>query len=299
MRMNTQMPKKLASGSWQLSKLLKIRFLIDEACKAEANSQPGYTKLAWPLRLNERGEIVLHRRRILLRFALMALGLLLLFYGLGTSMKPLSFALICGATLPVVFVLLKGTQRKAQGKPYWQFSLRDVLVVTTVIALVLAVNRWERYNEYIDSMREDARRELFAGIPQIIGTGSFRISGTPATISIVAKRPSFSDDDLREILDIIDRLEAADAPITHLQLIDTNLTDRGVALLSELHTLRSCLLDGSNITDEAIDDLQQIDDLDVLSVERTAVSDDRLKQLSIDRPDMSIISSTTYQKPNP
>lgn len=109
MPMNLRMSKKAASRTWQLSRLLRIRFLIEEARQAEANGQPGYTNLAWPLRLDDRGEIVLHRGRIRWRFALMVLGLQLLFYGLGSSMKPLPFALICGATLPVVFVLLKGT----------------------------------------------------------------------------------------------------------------------------------------------------------------------------------------------
>ena len=271
---------------------------IEEVHKDEsAPARPEAAKLHWLLKRNDGGEIVIRWGPALGRLVLMLASFVffswLVNLVLGQPFRPTRNAVLYGLMVVCFIWYLGSIQRKAQGKPKWQFNLRDVLVLITVVALMFAVNHWERN---VRLKLDAARQQLTADLEQVVGTGKVTIAGHPGRADIFVTRTSFDDHDLEEIIALTERSSTLNCSITGMSLMNTQVTDRGAAALAGLTNLEYCLLDGTQLTDKAVDSLQTLVNLKLISVSNTSVTEPRLRQLSLDRPDMKILSMPV-QKP--
>lgn len=216
-------------------------------------------------------------------------------YFRGQPFRPTRMIVLYGVMVVCLVWLLGAMQRQAQGKPKWQFQLRDILVLITVIGVILAAGRWER--DYAFG-KQTERQTISDEIVELTGARRVSVSGNPGSTMIFAFRSTFGDGDLDKLVQLTDRLNSLDAPITFLDLSGTQITDQGAAALASLDSLEFCFLDKTQVSDQAVDELQQLQHLKVLSVRNTGVSVNRLKQLSIDRPDLDI-EPKTYQVKRP
>jgi hypothetical protein len=183
-------------------------------------------------------------------------------------------------------LLLHFLKRRAEGRRLWQFSLSTLLASVTVACILLAMTGTDRRH---DLERQAMRGQLFRSIMQIVGTGNVHITG--GTL-IQVQRPSFNDDDLRDVLELREQLERHDCPISILDFSGTNISDRGVAELKQLRSLEYIFLLNTSITDASIDVLGTLPNLKMLGVNNTQVTPERLKKLSQDRPGLRIEPQT-------
>ncbi len=203
-----------------------------------------------------------------------------------------SVPMIAASTIIMALTWMWVLRRYIPGQSLWKFSLRDLFIGFTGMCLVFALGGLDR-----QSARETRanRERLQVDIQAIVGNGTVRISGSPGSTHVRVNRASFGNDDLKEVLQFTEQLNEVGAPITFLDLSGTGITDRGISSLVILNSLEFCFLGRTKITDKSIGTFENLPDLKVFSVMRTAVIAERLLKLSIDRSDMDI-SPKTYQR---
>jgi hypothetical protein len=175
-------------------------------------------------------------------------------------------------------------KRHAEGKSIWQFNLSALLLGITAACVMFALMGADRR---ADLERFVKRVELRDAIQQIVGLGKGQVHITGGSL-IQVKRPTFNDEDLRQILALRDQLEAYDSPISILDLSGTSVTDDGVAELKRVQSLQFCFLDNTTVTDNSVDSLAELPNLKVLSFSSTQVTPQRLQRLKRERPKLSI-----------
>jgi hypothetical protein len=199
----------------------------------------------------------------------------------------IAFSAIAGI-LPSV-LLLYIARRHAEGKSARQFSVTALLTCTAVACVLFALLGSQRRTD----MEVFAKRQrLQDEITMIVGKGNVHVTGTTL---VQVKRSSFDDHDLQKLLQRKRQLDEVDAPLTNLDLSDTNITDHGVGKLKIVDSLEYCFLERTGVTDTSIDTLSQLPNLRVASVASTAVTSERLLKLSIERPRLNI-EPKTYLK---
>lgn len=254
-------------------------------------------RLHWYLRRNAAGEVVIFWRRFGLVVAGTTAGALI---GVGIarffSPRPIQVARI---VIPAVFVfipqflVLHVVKRRAEGRSIWQFSLWSLLAAMTVICVLLTMTVLDRRADLERfAAREALEKKLNASIA---GSGGI---GVGQQTSIVISLPTFGDQELKAILELHKQHARADSAIHFVALTGTAVTDAGVKLLQDVPTLEYCFLTQTQITDASIDVLEKLPNLKLLQVQSTKVTPERLRQLSIDRPELNIEPKSYQQLKN-
>jgi hypothetical protein len=86
-----------------------------------------------------------------------------------------------------------------------------------------------------------------------------------------------------------DSLSAIPADVSQLALVDTSLTDEGIALLLRLKRLSRVNLAGTMITDDGFEQLKNLPNLVWICVNRTQVTADGVDRLKETRPDVTVM----------
>ena len=197
---------------------------------------------------------------------------------LSTQFRPLSCLAFMVVIVLTWLVLLYFAKRRIENKPLWQVSIRALLAGLTGFTIFLGISSLDRE---LLVRQHSIRAELESQLRSITGEGGLvSVSGNPGTISIGSIRPDFNDDDLRQILDAIANCPDANAPVTFLNLEKTQVSEFGAAQLVQLESLEHLFLGQTLVTDQSIDYVQKLENLKLISVDGTAVSDERLLRLS-------------------
>ena len=242
---------------------------------------------------NGDGEVVILWRRLVLWITLLVCATLAVNFAIGYFVRVRFRTTTIGLPIVVVAVtwvwLLYFARRHAQGKLVQQVTMMALLGGITTACFVFAFAAWDRQSR----LQEHANRErLEAEIMTIVVDGKVRVSGNPGTTFITVKRRSFNDNDLVAVLQLTGQLDQANAPITHLDLSGTTITDHGVSSLANLESLEYCFLERTQVSDTSIDMFELFPKLKVLSVMRTPVTAKRLLRLSVARPELDIEPKT-------
>jgi hypothetical protein len=246
------------------------------------------------LQRNDAGEVTIHWWRLIVMSAAIVggvlIGALALSYFAGAPFRIGRVAMMSLWILLSHLVFVFVAKRYAEGRSLRQFSLLNLFVVVSIACILLALITADRRR---DLARNVARERLESSIKQIVGIGNVQFSGSTTLIQV--KRPSFNDDDLQKLLGLNEKLQQLGAPIYLLDLSGTSVTDRSVVGLKHIHSLEYCFLLQTSVTDASIDALRVLPKLKVLGVNSTAVTTERLLQLSIERPELNI-EPKAYQK---
>lgn len=181
----------------------------------------------------------------------------------------------------------------------WQWSIRAMLIVTTIVGIVLAI-----------AVRLDSKRRLVARIESLGGDVFFEFKPFGIDDIIKSQGKKFAIEKGEEIQQIylesskvtrrdmawiasetnpktfkglfLGKTGVTDTVIepirrmtglTELDLNDAEITDQGVGYLHRLSLLEDLSLDRTRITDAAMDSIATLSSLGILSLERTNITD--------------------------
>lgn len=247
------------------------------------------TKLLWVHAVNGQPRV---RWKILLIYVLIYLFLqLTIFAAMNWLLKtPMSwgiplilfFATLAGLTCLVEF------QRQAifAGKPRFRLGFAASLILLTFIGGFFAMIGNElRYTQRAFAANQKLKSELEA----IMGSGNAYISsldGRGITCNVTNK--SFSDDDLRKLINRATRQGSDQCEISTLFIFSTAVTNRGLTQLSDCENLESLVLPDLALSDEAIAAIGKCHKLKHLMLVEKKISTEQLNQLKQLLPNVQV-----------
>lgn len=185
--------------------------------------------------------------------------------------------------IPVVSGLAANSWRRLQtlrGCPprRGQYGLGQLLLFTGLTALWLTVARWD-----LAAMqtRQGAQALLEDRIRSIVVDGRVHLS---KSLFVHVQRPSFDDRDLRLLVDQLPALKTVDARLFYLDLSNTQITDQGLSLLADCHSLEFLILDNTRVSHQGLKVIAQMPLLQSLSLRNTRVPVEELAKVRSQRP---------------
>ena len=196
--------------------------------------------------------------------------------------------LLASAILPALVSMIR--QRIVSGDRLSQFSLSGLVSLVAVAGLFAGLVRLDFESNQGNG---DERAVLQRDFLDTIGQGT----GNVATETLIqVRRPSFNDADLAQVMRLLNRLNELGGRVTILDLSGTGVTDDALKLIVNVNSLQFCFLDRTQVTNTAIDAIGwELPQLQAVSFKSTAVTDQRLLQLSLARPRL-MIEPKTYQR---
>jgi hypothetical protein len=185
--------------------------------------------------------------------------------------------------IPVVSGLAASSCRRLRSlrgpsTPRGQFGLAQLMLFTSIAALWLTVARWD-----LAAMQtpQGAKAVIEERIRQIVGDGRVHLS---QSLFVHVQRKSFDDNDLRRLVDQLPALRSMNARFFYLDLSNTQITDRGMALLADCHSLEFLTLDNTRVSPQGLKVIAQMPLLQALSLRNTRVPAEELAKVRSQRP---------------
>ncbi len=200
--------------------------------------------------------------------------------GTGHQLRWSTFLLLA---IPVVSGLAASSWRRlrtlrGQAPRRRQFGLAQLMLFTGLAAVWLTVARWD-----LAAMQtpQGAKAVLEERIRQIVGDGRVHLS---QSLFVQVQRKSFDDNDLRRLVDQLPALQSVNARFFYLDLSNTQITDRGMALLADCHSLEFLSLDNTRVSPQGLKVIAQMPLLQALSLRDTRVPPEELAKVRSQRP---------------
>ena len=185
--------------------------------------------------------------------------------------------------IPVVSGLAAGSYRRlqtlrGQAPRRGQFGLGQLMLFTSLAALWLTVARWQFAALQTP---QGAKAAIEERIRRIVGEGRVHLT---KSLFVQVERNSFNDSDLRLLVDQLPALQSVNARFFYLDLSDTRITDRGLALLADCHSLEFLSLDNTQVSPQGLQVIAQMPLLQALSLRNTQVPAEELAKVRSQRP---------------
>ncbi len=206
--------------------------------------------------------------------------------------------------------------------PRFQFSLRTLFVVTFVVALVLGHYSWHKRVQqterdflqatrlgstgYADSptAKTDPRFDLSyaaCGLPSILCNACFgdnhhiiilNVWGgiPPNTIPQLADLPHLQGLIIKGNVQPFEQVLPRLRHLRYLDLTGTRATDHTISLISGMNELRQLRLGHNSVSDQCIDDLAQLQQLESLGIKSTMISEAGRERLRQALPDCHVFN---------
>jgi hypothetical protein len=217
-------------------------------------------------------KVQVETRRELIRMAWMltmsllspAIGIGFLSFWTGQSLRWTTFLLVL---IPIAGLLIWDSVRRIQNRSSAQaarqFGLGSLLTLVSVSAVWLTVARADWVSQHQQSL---LRQQVEQQMQKLVGKGRVQLSTDSLFVQV--ERPDFNDESLRAL--VAEGRSSGDLPF-HFYLLDlsgTQVTDEGLAALSECAGLEFLCLDGTQVTGAGLQVIRQMPDLQLLSRSR-------------------------------
>ncbi len=239
----------------------------------------GTVRVRWPVLLQVLASIYAIQLVILLTFS-WSLGLSWSLPRLAVILIPSFYTYLLGLYLGYRRAI--ATNRQGSNP---QFSLFMLLVSLSTACVWFALLR----GDYTATLREHSiRKQLEEQALEIVGEGTVHFSGNENKVSVVVKRPSFGDADLKRLDSFLAAKLPSNCGVYFLSLEGTQVTDKGVKLLANWNQLEMLHLEKTRVSDQGLAHIERLPNLRVISAMGTGVSNEWLAKIRAARPDLNI-----------
>lgn len=250
------------------------------------------------LQLNDKGEPSLRKMNVLLVLLLPLGGFLasqaVLSFVFDSPFRPWIACAFCSGYLVFFFTLIElRKQNFLREKSSFRFNLRYLFFVTTLGAVFFgSITAQVRDTQLGFRISEEVKSRVQARIDGVdVYIGGVR----GKNISCVVNRASFSDGELKELIELTSGSDSHNCELVMLVLEGTQVSDDGLKQLSECRKLENLALPAIALSDDTIARIAECRSLKFLTFAEKKTKEQQRNQLYQKLPDAKI-NGRTYSE---